>query len=90
MKKDNEGDRLGDEGLREVGWREASGRRKERKKDRQRKDPKTFQANSQGRDPSTPERNSQGRDPRTFKEPVEMCRVQKNDRKEAGRKRKRR
>ena len=38
-------------GSREAGWREASGRREERRKKSQGKDPKTSQENRQGRDP---------------------------------------
>ena len=75
-------------GSREAGWREASGRREERRKNGQGKEPKAFQENSQGMDPSTPEGNSQGRDLRTFQEPVERWRVQKkSERKRSGRKR---
>ena len=73
----------------EVGRREASGRREERRKKQskkgpqyprrnsQGKDPRTFEENSQGGDLGPLGTNSQGRDPRTLKEPVERWRVQK-------------
>ena len=48
---------------------------KEKKRNSQGKDPRTFDENSQGGETSTPEAESQGKDSRTFKEPVERWRV---------------
>ena len=48
------------------GWREGEHWQKERSKNSQGKDPKTFEENSQGGDLSILEINSWGKDPRTF------------------------
>ena len=43
---------------------------RQKRKNSQGKDPRTFEENRQGKDPSTLERNSQGKDPRTPEAPV--------------------
>ena len=51
--------------MKENGNKEEIGKR-EKVKNSQGKDPKTFEQNSLGGDPKTPSKNSQGKDPRTI------------------------
>ena len=63
---------------------------KEKSKNSQGMDPKTFQGNSQGRDPSTLERNSQGEDPSIFKDLVEKWQDQEKRKEQKWKKRRKR